>query len=67
MPEATAIEMGFYNGKRIRKGKKFQVSDGAKGKWFTVEGKTVGKAKPTSKAKPATKAESSAEETPAEE
>lgn len=37
---AKAIENGFYNGKRVRKGEVFEAQDGAKSKWFVkVEGK----------------------------
>lgn len=39
MRKVIALQDGFYAGGRIRKGQKFKVSDGAKGRWFVDEDK----------------------------
>jgi len=33
--KVRAIEMGFYEGNRVKKGEVFEVADGAKARWFT--------------------------------
>lgn len=39
MRKVIALQDGFYDGQRIRKGQKFKVGDAAKGRWFVDEDK----------------------------
>lgn len=36
--EVIAIDMGFFKGRRVRAGVKFEVPEGSKGKWYTPTG-----------------------------
>ncbi len=55
--KVIALEMGFLNGSRIRKGEEFEVPDGTKGSWFApVESPVAKAAKPAKAAKAEPKA-----------
>jgi hypothetical protein len=51
--KVIALEMGFLNGSRVRKGTEFEVPDGTKGTWFApVESPAAKAAKPVKAARP---------------
>lgn len=52
--KVKAIEVGFFNGSRVRAGQVFEVPEGTKGSWFVPVGdvKATDAPKPAGKGKP---------------
>lgn len=51
--KVLALEFGFFNGSRIRKGQEFEVPAGTKASWFTPVDSEAAKAAKETKAKEA--------------